>query len=67
MSGIYAKNGITLNIKSTITISGSQYDSVSSGKFTDSTTSALVSQGSTNAVNLFFVEEQLSGSYLGFA
>ena len=66
MSVIYAKNGITLNIKSTITISGSQYASVSN-TFTDSTTSALVSQGSTDAVNLFFVEDQLSGSYLGMA
>ena len=66
MSVIYAKNGITLNIKSTITISGSQYASVSL-TFTDSTTSALVSQGSTDAVNLFFVEDQLSGSYLGVA
>jgi uncharacterized delta-60 repeat protein len=56
MSVIYAKNGITLNIKSTITISGSQYASVSL-TFTDSTTSALVSQGSTDAVNLFFVED----------
>jgi hypothetical protein len=66
MSNIYAKNGITLNIKSTITISDSQYASVSV-TFTDSTTSALVSQGSTDAVNLFFVEDQLSGSYLGVA
>ena len=61
MSNIYAENGITLNIKSTITISDSQYASVSS-TFTHSTTSALISQGATDAVNLFFVEDQLSGS-----
>ena len=66
MSLIYAKNGITLDIKNTITISDNQYASVSL-TFTDSTTSALVSQGSTDAVNLFFVEDQLSGSYLGVA
>ena len=66
MSVIYAKNGITLNIKNTLTISDSQYASVSL-TFTDSTTSALISQGSTDAVNLFFVEDQLSGSYLGVA
>jgi hypothetical protein len=63
MSVIYAKNGITLNIKSTITISDSQYASVS-GIFTDSTTSALVSQGSTDAVNLFFIEDY-SGDWSG--
>ncbi len=66
MSNIYAKNGITLNIKSTITISDSQYASVSDN-FTHSTTSALISQGVTDAVNLFFVEDQLSGSSLGVA
>ena len=63
MSVIYAKNGITLDIKSTITISDSQYASVS-GTFTNSTTSALVSQGSTEAVNLFFIEDY-SGDWSG--
>ncbi|MDP7621657.1 MAG: zinc-dependent metalloprotease family protein [SAR324 cluster bacterium] len=56
MSSIYSANGITLSINSTITISDSQYTAVS-GYFTDSTTSALVSQGSTEAVNLFFIED----------
>ena len=56
MSSIYSANGITLSINSTITISDSQYAAVS-GTFTDSTTSALVSQGSTEAVNLFFIED----------
>jgi hypothetical protein len=60
MSNIYAKNGITLNINSTITISDSQYASVSKTP-TDSTTSALISQGSSEAVNLFFIEDY-SGS-----
>jgi hypothetical protein len=66
MSNIYAKNGINLKINSTITISDSQYASVS-GTATNSTTSALVSKGSTDTVNLFFVEDLSSGSYLGVA
>jgi hypothetical protein len=56
MSGIYSANGITLTINSTITISDTQYAAVS-GTFTDSTTSALVSQGVADAVNLFFIED----------
>ena len=58
MKRIYSKNGITLTVKSTITISDTQYATVS-GTFTDTTTSALLSQGSTDGVNLFFVQEQL--------
>ena len=61
MSSIYSTNGITLTINSTITISDSQYAAVS-GTFTDSTTSALVSQGGTAAVNLFFIED-FTGSW----
>jgi hypothetical protein len=61
MSGIYSANGITLTINSTITISDTQYAAVS-GTFTDSTTSALVTQGSTATVNLFFIEDY-SGSW----
>ena len=60
MSNIYSTNGITLTIKETITISESQYSTISSS-FSNSTTSALISQGSTDTVNLFFVEDQLSG------
>ena len=60
MSNIYSTNGITLTIKDTITISESQYSTISSS-FSNSTTSALISQGSTDTVNLFFVEDQLSG------
>ena len=63
MSGIYSANGITLTINDTITISDTQYAAVS-GTFTDSTTSALVTQGSTAAVNLFFIEDY-SGSWSG--
>ncbi len=59
MSTIYSNNGITLSVKDTITISESQYATVSSS-FIDSTTSALVSQGSDETVNLFFVEDQPS-------
>ncbi|MDP7606537.1 MAG: hypothetical protein QGH68_06790, partial [SAR324 cluster bacterium] len=63
MSGIYSANGITLTINSTITISDTQYSAVS-GTFTNSTTSALVTQGSTATVNLFFIEDY-SGSWSG--
>ena len=63
MSSIYSANGITLSINSTITISDSQYAAVS-GTFTDTTTSALVSQGASDAVNLFFIEDY-SGSWSG--
>jgi hypothetical protein len=63
MSNIYATNGINLKINSTITISDSQYASVSKTP-TDSTTSALISQGSSEAVNLFFIEDY-SGSNAG--
>jgi len=63
MKRIYSKNGITLTINDTITISDTQYAAVS-GTFTDSTTSALVTQGSTAAVNLFFIEDY-SGSWSG--
>ena len=59
MSSIYYKNGITLSLKDTISISESQYATVSEN-FTDSTTSALVSQGSRDTVNMFFVEDQPS-------
>jgi len=59
MSTIYSNNGITLSVKDTITISESQYATISSS-FIDSTTSALVSQGSEDTVNLFFVEDQPS-------
>ena len=61
MSSIYSSNGITLSINSTITISDSQY-TVVSGYFTNTTTSALISQGVTAAVNLFFIEDY-SGSW----
>ena len=63
MSNIYSANGITLTINNTITISDTQYAAVS-GTFTDPTTSALVTQGSTAAVNLFFIEDY-SGSWSG--
>ena len=56
-------NGITLTINDTITISDTQY-TVVSGTFINSTTSALVTQGSTATVNLFFIEDY-SGSWSG--
>ena len=59
MASIYDNNGITLSVKNTITISDSQYAIVSSS-FIDATTSSLVSQGSEDTVNLFFVEDQPS-------
>jgi len=63
MKRIYSKNGITLTINDTITISDTQY-AVVSGTFINSTTSALVTQGSTDTVNLFFIEDY-SGSWSG--
>ena len=66
MSGIYSANGITLTINSTITISDTQYAAVS-GTFTDSTTSALVSQGVTEGVNLFFIKDYSDSEHLGNA
>ncbi len=66
MSSIYSANGITLTINSTITISDTQYASVS-GTFTNSTTSALVSQGVTEGVNLFFIEDYSDSESLGNA
>ena len=63
MSGIYMKNGVTLNIKSTITITETEYNAVSKN-FTNATTSALVKKGSSDAVNIFFIEDY-SGSGSG--
>jgi hypothetical protein len=63
MQTIYSNNGVTLTVNSVQTISGSQYTSVSPS-FIDSTTSALLNQGSASVVNLFFVED-FSGSNSG--
>ena len=63
---IYSKNGITLTINDTITISDTQYTKVSE-TFFNSTTSALVSQGVTEAVNLFFIEDYSVSDNLGNA
>ena len=60
MSGIYLKNGVTLNMKSIITITETEYSTVSPA-FTNITTSSLVKHGSSDAVNIFFVEDY-SGS-----
>jgi len=66
MSSIYSANGITLTINDTITISDTQYAAVS-GTFTNSTTSALVSQGVIEGVNLFFIEDYSDSNFLGNA
>jgi hypothetical protein len=66
MSSIYSANGITLSINDTITISDTQYAEVS-GTFTNSTTSALVSQGVTEGVNSFFIEDYSDSEHLGNA
>ena len=66
MSSIYSSNGITLTINSTISISDTQY-AVVSRTFTNSTTSALVSQGVNGAVNLFFIKDFSSSGILGIA
>jgi len=56
MSGIYLKNGITLIINSTINISDTEYSAVSP-TFSNSTTSALVKKGSSDTVNIFFIDD----------
>jgi hypothetical protein len=66
MKRIYSKNGITLTINDTITISDTQYTKVSK-TFINSTTSALVSQGVTEGVNLFFIEDYSYSGNLGNA
>ena len=66
MKRIYSKNGITLTINDTITISDTQYTKVSK-TFINSTTSALVSQGVTEGVNLFFIKDYSDSEYLGNA
>ena len=60
MSGIYLKNGVTLDMKSIITITETEYSTVSPN-FSNITTSSLVKQGSSDAVNIFFIEDY-SGS-----
>jgi hypothetical protein len=66
MSSIYSANGITLTINDTITISDTQYEAVSE-TFTNSTTSALVSQGVTEGVNLFFIKDYSDSESMGNA
>jgi len=66
MKRIYSKNGITLTINDTITISDTQYATVSE-TFTNSTTSALVSQGMTEGVNLFFIKDYSDSESMGNA
>jgi len=66
MSGIYLKNGITLTLKSTITITETEYSEVS-GYFTNTTTSDLVKKGSSDAVNIFFIYDYSDKNWLGNA
>ena len=56
MQTIYSNNGVTLTVNSVQAISDSQYSSVSP-YFTNSTTSALINQGTAGHVNLFFVND----------
>jgi len=66
MRGIYLKNGVTLTIKSTITITETEYNAVSR-YFTNSTTSALVKKGNSDAVNIFFIEDYSGSNIYGNA
>ncbi|MBF0137070.1 MAG: hypothetical protein H7833_06595 [Magnetococcus sp. DMHC-1] len=65
---VAAKNSINVSVNSVARISGSQYATVSAD-FTNSTTKAMVSNGASNVVNLFFVEDLrgTGGSTLGMA
>lgn len=62
---IYEDVGLQVFIDSVTVISGSQYTNVSSN-FNNARTAALVSQGSPDWINLFFVED-LSGGGAGFS
>ena len=62
-SSIFSKNNISISINDTISISESQYATVS-GSFIDSKTSNLVSYGKTDSINLFFIEDY-EGSWSG--
>ena len=64
MKGIYEQNGISLSIQTTIPISGTQYGIVSKD-FTDPETAELVKRGSSDKVNLFFLQGYKSEGYLG--
>ena len=64
MKGIYKQNGVSLSIQTTIPVSGSQYEKVSKS-FTNSETAELVKMGSSDKVNLFFLEDYMDSSYLG--
>lgn len=69
LKDVYEGAGLMIELKTPITVSGSQYTVVDID-FTDSTTSALVSQGAANAVNLFFAEDLSAdgaGGLLGIA
>ena len=64
MSSIYSQNGVSLTIKTTETISDSEFSSVSSD-FTNSVTSELITKGSYDRVNLFFIYDYTDASYYG--
>ncbi|MBF0424887.1 MAG: hypothetical protein HQL66_03595 [Magnetococcales bacterium] len=60
----YNKNNISVTVNPIVRVSGSQYAVVSSD-FTNTTTSALVGNGASNVVNLFFIEDFRSNRYGG--
>jgi len=60
---IFEINDVKISINETISISDSQYATVS-GSFTNSTTSRLVSLGLNDCINLFFIEDY-TGSWSG--
>jgi len=56
MKQIYAENGITINVNSTITVAGTQYDAIVDD-VTNVTTAELITRGAADTVNLFFIPD----------
>ena len=66
VAGLYTNNNLNVTISPTITISDEKYRTVSDSFF-NSETQALITQGRTDAVNIFLVEEVEGGGILGIA
>ena len=63
LTTIYAKSGLTVSVLAPTRVEGARY-AVLSSNFNDATTSALISAGAPDKVNIFFVEQISSTSDL---
>ena len=66
VKGLFTNNSLNVTIGETINISEEQYRTVSDSFF-NSETQALVTQGRTDAINIFLVDEIEGGGVLGIA